>query len=98
MPNFLLVLFTLFILFILIFILFNYKKLYNLSIKINSLSPLIPTAEEQESNPDINTNYWYLHKIRLKKFRRSQYKGLTFFISSDDRIYYLSEKGTKVYC
>ena len=97
MPNFLLVLFTLFILFILIFFLFNYKKLYNLSTKINSLSPLIPAAEEQESNPDINTNSWYLHKIRLKKFGRSQYKGLTFFISSDDRIYYLSEKGTKVY-
>ncbi len=101
MPSLLLVLLTLFILFIFIFFLFflvNHKKPYNrLTIK-NSFSYLIPTAKEEEYNPDINTKNWDLHKIRLNKFGRSQYKGLTFFISSEDRIYYLSEKGTKVYC
>ena len=98
MNNLSLVLFAMFIFFILILLLFIYRKLCNRSTKINSFSTLIPTAKELEYNPDINTNNWYIHKNRLKKFGRSQYKGLTFFISSDDRIYYLSEKGTKVYC
>ena len=101
MPSFLLVLFTLFILFIFIsflFLLVNYKKPYSRPTKKSSFSQLIPTANEQECNPDINTKNWDLHKIRLNKFGRSQYKGLTFFISSENRIYYLSEKGSKVYC
>ena len=98
MPSLLLVLFTLFILFIFIFFLINYKKTFNRQIITSSFSQLIPAANEQEYNPDINTKNWDLHKIRLNKFGRSQYKGLTFFISSEDRIYYLSEKGTKIYC
>ena len=101
MPNVLLVFFIILILFFLIFLLFlrlNYRKPYNRSTKKNSFLQLIFTANKQEYNPDINTNNWDLHKIRLNKFGRSQYKGLTFFISSEDRIYYLSEKGTKVYC
>ena len=57
-----------------------------------------PENKEVELNPDINTLNWDLHKLRLEKFRRSQYRGLTFFVSLDDRIYYLSEKGNKVYC
>ena len=93
-----LVLFTLFTLFIFIFFLVKYKKPYNRPTKTISSSQLITTPNEQEYNPDINTKNWDLHKIRLNKFGRSQYKGLTFFISSEDRIYYLSEKGTKVYC
>ena len=98
MPSLLLVPFTLFILFVFIFFLVNYKKPYNTSTKTSTFSQLIPTANEQEYNPDINTKNWDLHKIRLNKFGRSHYKGLTFFISSEDRIYYLSEKGSKVYC
>ena len=54
--------------------------------------------KREECNPDINTDNWDLHKFRLGKFRRSQYKGLTFFISAENRIYYFSEKGAKVYC
>ena len=57
-----------------------------------------PENKEAEFNPDINTLNWDLHKLRLEKFRRSQYKGLTFFVSSENRIYYLSEEGHKVYC
>ena len=57
-----------------------------------------PENIEVELNPDINTLNWDLHKLRLEKFRRSQYKGLTFFVSSENRIYYLSEEGHKVYC
>ena len=98
MPSLLLVLFSLFILFTFIFFLVSCKKSYNRQTKNKKFLQLIPTANEQEYNPDINTKNWDLHKIRLNKFGRSQYKGLTFFISSEDRIYYLSEKGTKVYC
>ena len=57
-----------------------------------------PENKEVELNPDINTLNWDLHKLRLDKFKRSQYKGLTFFVSSENRIYYLSEEGHKVYC
>ena len=93
-----LVIFTLSILFIFIFFLVNYERPYNRPTKTIRFSQLITTPNEQEYNPDINTKNWDLHKIRLNKFGRSQYKGLTFFISSEDRIYYLTEKGTKVYC
>ena len=86
-----------FVFFIFIFLLFLYKKPLNRSTKKISSGPLIPT-EEEENNPDINTMNWDLHKIRLIKFGRSQYKGLTFFVSPEDRIYYLSEEGKKVYC
>jgi len=54
-----------------------------------------PENKELELNPDINTLNWDLHKLRLEKFRRSQYKGLTFFVSSENRIYYLSEEGIR---
>jgi len=57
-----------------------------------------PENKELELNPDVNTLNWDLHKLRLDKFRRSQYKGLTFFVSSENKIYYLSEEGDKVYC
>ena len=98
MPNLLLVPFTIFIVFIFILFLFNYKNPFSRLTKKDIFSQLIPSAKEQEYNPDINTNNWDLHKIRLNKFGRSQYKGLTFFITSEDKIYYLSEKGIKVYC
>ena len=57
-----------------------------------------PENKEVELNPEINTLNWDLHKLRLDKFKRSQYKGLTFFVSSENKIYYLSEEGDKVYC
>ena len=94
----LLVLFFIFLIIILIFFLSFYKKPNNLSAKTNSFSSLICTTKLLEYNPDINTDNWDLHKNRLVKFGRSQYKGLTFFVGAEDRIYYLSEKGIKVYC
>ena len=98
MSKLFLVFFTIFFFFIPIFLLLIYKKKYNRLIKTKSFLHLIPTPNEQEYNPDINTNNWDLHRNRLIKFGRSQYKGLTFFVNSEDRIYYLSEKGNKVYC
>ena len=98
MPKFILILFSLPLLFILIFLLLIYKKKYNRATIKNSFLAFIPIPRQQEYNPDINTNSWDLHKKRLMKFGRSKYKGLTFFISSEDRIFYFSEEGTKVYC
>ena len=94
MTNILLIIF-----FILLFLLFFYSKRINRLSKKTKYSPTyVPSLKEQEFNPDISTDNWDLHKIRLDKFKRSQYKGLTFFVSSENRIYYLSEEGDKVYC
>ena len=98
MSKLLLVLFFIVTFFITLFLLLIFRKKNNPSADSKSFSPLILTPKRQENNPDINTNNWYLHKSRLIKFGRSQYKGLTFFVSSEGRIYYLSEKGTKVFC
>ena len=87
------------ILFFVIILLFFYSKRNNKSAKKTIISPThVPFFKEQEFNPDISTDNWDLHKLRLDKFKRSQYKGLTFFVSSENKIYYLSEEGDKVYC
>jgi len=92
--NILLILF-----FVLLFLLFFYSRRNNKLAKKTIIShTYVPFLKEQEFNPDISTDNWDLHKLRLDKFKRSQYKGLTFFVSSENRIYYLSEEGDKVYC
>ena len=94
MTNILLILF-----FVLILLLFFYSKRNNKSAKKTTISQTYkPFLKEQEFNPDISTDNWDLHKLRLDKFKRSQYKGLTFFVSSENKIYYLSEEGDRVYC
>ena len=99
MTNILLILFLLIVFFVLLFLLFVDSKRNNKLSKKTIISPTyVPFLKEQEFNPDISTDNWDLHKLRLDKFRRSQYKGLTFFVSSENRIYYLSEEGDKVYC
>ena len=87
-----------FVFLILILLLLFYKRPLNRSIKKISFRSLITSVKEEEYNPDINTKNWDLHKNRLIKFGRSQYKGLTFFVSSEDKIYYFSKEGNKVYC
>ncbi len=97
MTNILLTLFLLIVFFVFL-LFFYYKRNKKLAKKTIVNSTYVPLFKEQEFNPDINTDNWDLHKLRLHKFKRSQYKGLTFFISSENRIYYLSEEGDKVYC
>ena len=83
----------------LFFLLSFYSKRNEKLDQKTKISPTyVPFLKEQEFNPDISTDNWDLHKLRLDKFRRSQYKGLTFFITSENRIYYLTEAGDKVYC
>ena len=96
MSNFFVVIMFIFLILILLFLLC--KRPLNRSKKKISFGFLIPTVKEEEYDPDINTKNWDLHKNRLIKFGRSQYKGLTFFVSSEDRIYYFSKEGNKVYC
>ena len=94
MTNILLILF-----FVLLFLLLFYSKRNRGLVQKTTISPTyVPFLKEQEFNPDISTDNWDLHKLRLDKFKRSQYKGLTFFVSSENKIYYLSEEGDKVYC
>ncbi len=84
---------------VLLFRLFFYTKQKKNSLtKIINIAPSITSLKKQEFNPDESTDNWDIHKLRLEKFRRSQYKGLTFFVSSENRIYYLSEEGDKIYC
>ena len=98
MKNVLLILFLL-IVFLLLFLLFFYsKRNRRLAQRKKIILTYVPFLKEKELNPDISTDNWDLHKHRLDKFKRSQYKGLTFFVSSENRIYYLSEEGDKVYC
>ena len=85
--------------FVLLFLLFFYSKRYRaLAQKTKIIPNYEPYLKEQEFNPDTSTDNWDLHKLRLDKFKRSQYKGLTFYVSSENKIYYLSEEGDKVYC
>ena len=91
------ILLILFFVFLILLLFFSKRK--NKSAKKTTIIPTyIPFLKEQEFNPDISTDNWDLHKLRLDKFKRSQYKGLTFFVSSENKIYYLSEEGDKVYC
>ena len=98
MTNILLITIFLSVFLVLLFPLFlkfkRNKRLSKSTIIASSYKPFL----EETSTPDISTDNWDLHKVRLEKFRRSQYKGLTFFVSSENRIYYLSEEGDKVYC
>ena len=84
------------VLFILAFFLFRIDKFLKKKLTKNFFYK--PENKEVELNPDVNTLNWDLHKNRLKKFGRSQYKGLTFFIDDQGRIFYLSEDRKRVYC
>ena len=88
----------LFFVIILSLLFFYSKRNGGLPQKTSIIPTYVPFLKEQEFNPDISTDNWDLHKLRLDKFKRSQYKGLTFFVSSENKIYYLSEEGDKVYC
>ena len=99
MKNILLIFVLLIVFLVLLFSIFFYLKGNNKPAKKTKINaPYIPFFKEKEFDPDLSTDNWDLHKLRLEKFRRSQYKGLTFFVCSKNRIYYLSEEGDKVYC
>ena len=84
--------------FVILLLFFHSKRNRGLAKKTTIIQTYLPLLKEQEFNPDLSTDNWDLHKLRLDKFKRSQYKGLTFFVSSENKIYYLSEEGDKIYC
>ena len=92
--------FILVFLIVLVFLsfLYFYSKRNKRSVKKTISQSSLSFFDEHDLNPDISTDNWDLHKLRLERFRRSQYKGLTFFLNSENRIYYLSEEGDEVYC
>ena len=96
MPNLFVVIIFVFLILILLLLIYK-RSLYRSTKKISFVS-LLPPVKEEKDDPDVNTKNWDLHKNRLIKFGRSQYKGLTFFVSLEDRIYYISKEGNKVYC
>ncbi len=89
---------TILVFFILVFaFIFNQKNRYYKKKLFKSFF-YQPDNLKEKFNPDINTINWDLHKNRLKRFGRSQYKGLTFFINEKGKIYYLSDEDNEVYC
>ena len=66
MTNILLILF-----FVLILLLFFYSKRNRGLAQKTTISPTyVSFLKEQEFNPDISTDNWDLHKLRLDKFKR----------------------------
>ncbi len=58
----------------------TFKNIEKILKKKISYRTFISYEKEENYNPDINTKNWDLHKNRLIKFGRSQYKGLTFLL------------------
>jgi len=66
MTNLLLILF-----FVLLFLLFFYsKRNKGLAQKKTIIPTYLSFLKEQEFNPEISTDNWDLHKLRLDKFKR----------------------------
>ena len=57
-------------------------------------------AREKEilNTPEINTKNWDVHQIRLRECGQSQYRGTMFYVGPKGGVYYITYRGTKVYC
>ena len=53
--------------------------------------------DQCENNPDMGTRDMECHKRRLMKFKKSRYKGVTYYMGPRGGIYWLAMDGTKVY-
>ena len=61
----------------------------------------IPKTDRKQrllNDPDLNTKEWDLHRKRLDTLGRSQYKGTMFYVGPKGGVYYITWRGTKVYC
>ena len=54
--------------------------------------------EEREKNPQSNTNDWQQHRRRLNEFGESKYQNTHFYVGPKGGVYYITYRGTKVYC
>ena len=55
-------------------------------------------AEQREDNPKLNTKDWQQHQRRLNKFGESKYQDTHFYVGPKGGVYYITYRGTKVYC
>ena len=57
-------------------------------------------AKQQEilDKPEINTRNWDVHQQRLSLCGQSLYRGTMFYVGPKGGVYYITYRGTKVYC
>ena len=53
---------------------------------------------DRKQLPDLNINDWDSRRERLMTFGRSKYRGTMFYVGPKDEVYYITYRGTKVYC
>ena len=68
----------------------------------------VPTTNPQQrrinrekeilDNPEINTKNWDVHQQRLSLCGQSLYRGTMFYVGPKGEVYYITYRGTKVYC
>ena len=54
--------------------------------------------KSRETDPTLNTNDWEQHRRRLYKFKESQFKGTYYYLGPQGGVYYITDRGRKVYC
>tara|TARA_B100000963_G_scaffold32503_1_gene24146 strand:+ start:535 stop:795 length:261 start_codon:yes stop_codon:yes gene_type:complete len=54
--------------------------------------------KDAESKPSMNTNNWEQHQRRLDKFGESKFRDTHFYVGPKGGVYYITYRGTKVYC
>ena len=54
--------------------------------------------KDAENKPLMNTRNWEQHQRRLNKFGESKYKETMFYVGPKGGVYYITYRGTKVYC
>ena len=52
----------------------------------------------RDNDPSLNTNDWDQHRRRLFKFKESQFKGTYYYVGPQGGVYYITDRGRKVYC
>ena len=55
-------------------------------------------VDQCENNPDMSTRDQEVHKRRLMQYRKSRYKGTTYYLGPRSGYYWIAMDGTKVYC
>ena len=54
--------------------------------------------KDSENDPSMNTKNWDQHQRRLNKFGESKYRDTHFYVGPKGGVYYITYRGTKVYC
>ena len=54
--------------------------------------------KDSENDPSMNTKNWDQHQRSLNKFGESKYRDTHFYVGPKGGVYYITYRGTKVYC